>query len=60
MHVGFKALEAAHGLRLVHPLRVVSSIGTTRFSKLAPELDHNQYTPDTARRTALQATSGSA
>lgn len=45
MFVGFKALEAAHGLRLAQPLRVVSSIGTTRFSKHSPELDQNQYTP---------------
>ena len=45
MHVGFKALETAHGLRLVQPLRVVSSIGTTRFSKHSPEIDQNQYTP---------------
>jgi len=45
VHVGFKALEAAHGLRLAQPLRGVSSIGTTRFSKHSPELDHNQYTP---------------
>jgi len=45
MHVGFKALETAHGLRLVQPLRVVSSIGTTRFSKHSPAIDQNQYTP---------------
>lgn len=44
MLVGFKALEAAHGLRLAQPLRVVSSIGTTRFSKHSPEQDQNQYT----------------
>lgn len=45
MHVGFKALEAVHGLGLVQPLRVVSSIGTTRFSKHSAALDQNQYTP---------------
>ncbi len=49
MQVGFKALEASYALRLAQPLRVVSTIGTTRFSKRSPEHDHdqnqNQYTP---------------
>lgn len=45
MRVGFKALEASHALRLAQPLRVVSTIGTTRFSKHSPALDQNQYTP---------------
>lgn len=45
MNVGFKALESAYRLRLVQPLRVASTIGTTRYSRQSPELDENQYTP---------------
>jgi hypothetical protein len=44
MQVGFKALEATHGLRLAQPLRVQSSIGTTRFSNRLPDRVQNQYT----------------
>lgn len=45
MQVGFQALAASHALRLVQPLRVVSTIGTTRSQQHAPALDQHQYTP---------------
>lgn len=45
MQVGFKALEARYGIRLAQPLRVESSIGTTRVSRESPELTNNQYPP---------------
>lgn len=45
MQVGFQALATSHALRLVQPLRVVSTIGTTRSRQHSPALDQNQYTP---------------
>lgn len=45
MLVGFKELEARHDIRLAQPLRVESTIGTTRKSLESPDRVQNQYTP---------------
>ncbi len=43
MQIGFKALEAQYGIALVQPLRVESTIGTTRSVRESPERILNQY-----------------
>lgn len=43
MRVGFKALEALYGIRLVQALRVESTIGTTRASREVLERVQKQY-----------------
>ncbi len=43
MLVGFKALESRHQLRLVQPLRVESTIGTTRATTESPDRIQRQY-----------------
>ena len=45
MLVGFKELEAKHEIRLAQPLRVESTIGTTRTSLESPDRVQNRYTP---------------
>ena len=43
MQIGFKALKAQYGIALVQPLRVESTIGTTRSVRESPERILNQY-----------------
>ncbi|NCU66768.1 cell filamentation protein Fic [Acidovorax sp. HMWF018] len=43
MQIGFKALEAQYGIALVQPLRVESTIGTTRSVRESPERILTQY-----------------
>jgi hypothetical protein len=45
MRVGFKELETQHGIALVQPLRVESSIGTVRMRSESSDRVQNQYPP---------------
>lgn len=45
MQVGFRALADRYGITMVQPLRVESTIGTTRVSRDSDGLVNNQYPP---------------
>ncbi len=43
MQVGFKALAAQYGIALAQPLRVDSTLGTSRMSRDTGDLVENRY-----------------